>query len=207
MGGLDLTTEKYADLQPLGLGMKLRAHPLGIGIATVQLAKLESLNEKRRRYFEAVESALEEIPGLQPVKTYAGVVRGGLYAFPLVHRAAEQRGLSTAKLIQALRSEGLNASSSPYGLLHRLRIFAQGFDMFSGNRGPLCGDYEGYSEGDFPVTEEIFGRLIFLPVLSDPLPGAIDKVITILSQVARRAARGTLRPSRNPVRNRPIPPV
>ncbi len=41
LGGLDLVTEKYQDLQPLGLGMKFRAHPLGIGLAKIQLAKLD----------------------------------------------------------------------------------------------------------------------------------------------------------------------
>jgi dTDP-4-amino-4,6-dideoxygalactose transaminase len=192
MRGLDLATEKYADLQPLGLGMKFRAHPLGIGIATVQLTKLGALNERRRCYFESVESAVEQIPGLQAVKIYPGAVRGGLYAFPLVHRPDEHGGLTTVKFIEALRAEGLNASHSPYGLLHRLKIFARGFDVFSENRGPLCGDYRGYEEGDFPVTEEIFGRLVFLPVLSDPLPGAVDKVIGILRRVAQRAAGGEI---------------
>jgi len=192
MGGLDLATEKYADLQPLGLGMKFRAHPLGIGIATIQLAKLDRLNENRRRYFEAVEKSLGDVPGLQPLSTYAGVVRGGLYAFPLLHQPAEHQGTPTTRLIEALRSEGLNASQSPYGLLHRLKIFARGFDVFTESRGPLSGDYKGYAEGDFPVTEEVFGRLVFLPVLSDPFPGAVEKVISILSRVARRAARGEL---------------
>lgn len=46
MGGLDLITEKYAELQPLGLGMKFRAHPLGIGIASIQFEKLKDLNRR-----------------------------------------------------------------------------------------------------------------------------------------------------------------
>lgn len=48
MAGMDLQTASYQEHQPLGLGMKTRAHPLGIGIALVQLRKLAELNERRR---------------------------------------------------------------------------------------------------------------------------------------------------------------
>jgi len=193
IGGLDLYSEHYADLQPLGLGMKLRAHPLGIGIASVQLKKLDRLNQRRRAYVEAVEAGLREIPGLEPVSVHPKAERGGFYAFPVIHNPADHHGLETQRLIQILRERGLNVSASPYGLLHRLKIFAEGFDVFTRNRGPLCGDYPGYREGDFPVTEDIHRRLIFLPVLSHPVPGAVDKVLGILGEVAEEAAAGKLK--------------
>ncbi|HEY3128328.1 MAG TPA: DegT/DnrJ/EryC1/StrS family aminotransferase [Acidobacteriota bacterium] len=63
MGGLDLISEKFADLQPLGLGMKFRAHPLGIAIAKIQLRKLAALNARRRTYVEQVEESLHDCPG------------------------------------------------------------------------------------------------------------------------------------------------
>ena len=185
MGGLDLVTRKYTELQPLGLGMKFRAHPLGIGIANIQFDKLKALNERRKMYVEGVEKALETIPGLSPVKVYLKAERGGFYAFPVLHDPKVHNGLSTAQLIEAIRNEGLAASSSPYTLLHRLPLFANGFDMFTQNRGPLCGDYSGNHEGDFPKTEERFNNLVFLPILSDPVPGAVEKV----SDMLRRALR------------------
>ncbi|NOZ57598.1 MAG: DegT/DnrJ/EryC1/StrS family aminotransferase [Calditrichaeota bacterium] len=192
MGGLDLVTERYADLQPLGLGMKFRAHPLGIGIARVQLRKLPELNRRRAAYVEAVEEGLREMPGLEPVATYEGSERGGFYGFPTIHRPEEHHGLSTQRFIAALREAGLNAGPSPYGLLHRLKIFAEGFDVFTRGRGPLTGDYPGYKEGDFPVTEGVFERLVFLPILSDPVPGAVEKILGILRDVTGRAAKGEL---------------
>lgn len=186
IGGLDLYTERYADLQPLGLGMKLRAHPLGIGIASVQLRKLDELNRRRRQYVEAVEAGLREIPGFRPVEVYPKAERGGYYAFPVIYQP-DVLGVSRDQMIQRLQEAGLNVSVSPYGLLHRLKIFAEGFDVFTRNRGPLCGDYPGYREGDFPVTEDVHGRLIFLPMLSDPVPDAVDRILTMI----RRAALGT----------------
>jgi dTDP-4-amino-4,6-dideoxygalactose transaminase len=173
LGGVDLATEKYADLQPLGLGMKLRAHPLGIGIANVQLGKLNALNRQRKAYVEAIESALEDIPELNPVKVHPRAERGGYYAFPIIYEG----GSGTQALVGAMNDEGLNASLSPYGLLHGLKIFAEGFDLFTKGRGPLGRSYGGYSHGDFPVTEDVFKKLIFLPLLSDPVPGAVDIIV------------------------------
>ncbi len=186
LGGIDLLTEKYADLQPLGLGMKFRAHPLGMGIATVQFKKLPGLNLRRKSYVEYVEEQLKNIPGLSPLKVYQGAERGGYYAFPILYHPEEMKGIPTSTIIQLIQQEGLNASASPYGLLHGLKLFAKGFDIFTHERGPLSGDYQGYQEGDFPVTEAIFQRLIFLPVLSDPVPGAAEKVVAMLKRAVNR---------------------
>jgi perosamine synthetase len=189
MGGLDLVGQKYADFQPLGLGMKFRAHPLGIGIASVQFEKLNDLNQRRKAYVEAVETRIKELPGLKPVKVYDKVERGGYYAFPVIHEPELHRGLPTAQFLQMVQAEGLKCASSPYGLLHRLKLFAEGFDVFTRKRGPLCGDYRGYQEGDFPVAEGIHEHLIFLPMLSDPVPNAVDKVMAMLQRAVDRAMR------------------
>jgi dTDP-4-amino-4,6-dideoxygalactose transaminase len=187
MKGMDLVTEKYAKYQPLGTGMKFRAHPVGIGVARIQMRKLRELNARRAKYVEEVEAGLGKIPGVKPVKTYEGAVRGGFYGFPIVHVPEEQDGLSTKIFVDALRREGLPAHLSSYPLLHRLPIFAEGFDLYTRNRGPLCGDYPGYKEGDFPVTEEMLEHLIFLPVLSDPVPDAAERVLEAIRKVADNA--------------------
>ena len=187
MGGLDLMTEKYADLQPLGLGMKFRAHPLGIGIAHIQWKKLDQLNARRKAYVEAVEACLESIPGLKPIRVYPAAQRGGYYAFPVLHEPAHHGGLDTRLLLDRLREQGLHVSPSPYGLLHRMKLFAEGFDLFTRHRGPLGGDYPGYREGDLPVTEQAFQRLIFLPMLSDPVPDAVDRIVDMLKRGVQSA--------------------
>jgi perosamine synthetase len=193
MGGLDLVTEEYAALQPLGLGMKFRAHPLGIGIAHIQWKKLDQLNARRKAYVEAVEARLESVPGLKPVSVYPGAQRGGYYAFPVLHEPAAHSGLDTRLLLDKIREQGLHVSPSPYGLLHRLKIFAEGFDLFTRHRGPLGGDYPGYREGDFPITEEAFKRLLFLPTLSDPVPEAVDRIMDML----KRGIQSALEPQRS----------
>ena len=128
---------------------------------------------------------MADVPGIKPIKVYEGAERGGFYGFPMLH-VPEESGVSTAAFLAALQAEGLPAKGNPYPPLHRLPLLRDGFDIYTRNRGPLAGDYAGYKEGDLPATEEMVRRLIFLPVLSDPVPGAADKVIEAIRRGADR---------------------
>ena len=177
IAGVDLVTERYEKYQPLGIGMKFRSHPLGMALAKIQLEKLPELNRRRREYVEAIEEGLKEIPGLHPVKQYEGAERAGFYAFPIRHIPEETPGLSTQEVIERIRAQEIPVDGDPYGLLHRLPLYAEGFDLFTRNRGPLCEDYHGYKEGDLPVSEEMVRHLVFVPMCSDPVPGAVEFVL------------------------------
>ncbi|MBN2008388.1 DegT/DnrJ/EryC1/StrS family aminotransferase [candidate division KSB1 bacterium] len=147
---------------------------------------MAALNERRHDYVEKVEEKLKKNPGLTPVHVYPRAKRGGYNAFPVIHKPEYHHGLDTQQ--QAIRQEGLSASSSPYSLLHRLPLFAQGFDMVKENREPLFGDCQCYQEGDFLNSEKIFKQLLFLPMLSDPVPDAAEKIQVMLQRPIDRVA-------------------
>ena len=186
IAGIDLVGAKYEEHQPLGLGMKFRAHPLGIGIAGVQLKRLPELNRRRGAYIEAVEAGLANIPGLRPVKVHDGAQRGGYYGFPIIHDPEAMGGVAAADFVEAINAKGLSASLKPYPNLHDLPLFAKGFDIFTRNRGPLCAGegYTGYKPGDFPKAEWSAEHTIFLPRLSDPIPEAAEIVLGVLREAA-----------------------
>ena len=102
--------------QPLGTGIKFRAHPLGIGVASVQLDRLDELNERRGDYIEEVEAGLTDIPCLRPVPTYAGVQRGGYYGFPTHYLPDELGGLPCQTFREALRAAGVKAGGGALAL-------------------------------------------------------------------------------------------
>jgi dTDP-4-amino-4,6-dideoxygalactose transaminase len=165
--------------------MKFRAHPLAIGIAQVQLKKLPDLNRRRKKFVEAVEAGLSEIPYLEPIPTAPGSERGGFYGFPVRLVSEALDGITVREFSEACKREGLDANPCPYGLLHYLPYFAEGFDLFTGNRGPLCGDYPGYKPGDLPATEAMHKQLLFLPILSDPVDGAVGYFLEALKKAGK----------------------
>jgi dTDP-4-amino-4,6-dideoxygalactose transaminase len=191
IAGIDLVGARYEELQPLGLGMKFRAHPLGIGIAAVQLRKLPELNRRRRAYFEEVEEGLAGIPGLRPLKVYEKAERAGFYGFPVIHEPDKMGGMSTDDFVKAVNEKGIKVNRTAYPNLHDLPLFIKGFDIFTRNRGPLCASegYKGYRQGDFPKAELAKDRTIYLPVLSDPVPEAAGIVLSVLHDAA--AGRAT----------------
>jgi dTDP-4-amino-4,6-dideoxygalactose transaminase len=184
--GVDLVGARYEELQPLGLGMKFRAHPLGIGIALVQLHRLPELNRRRAAYVAEVEAGLAGIPGLRPIKVYEGAQRAGFYGFPVIHEPEKMGGMSTDDFVNGANEKGIKVNRTAYPNLHDLPLFRKGFDIFLHNRGPLCASegYTGYKPGDFPKAELAKARTIYLPVLSDPIPEAGAIVLDVLRQVA-----------------------
>lgn len=186
--GLDLGTEKYERLQPYGTGNKFRAHPIAIGIASIQLRKLEKLNAGRKGWVESIEKGIFDISCLKPVKQYDGVERGGYYGFP-VHFLPQNSSVTCSEFIEALNEEGVGAHACGYPLLHTLSYFADGFDLFGANRGPLIENYHGYKPGDFPVTEKAVSNLIFMPLLTDPIDGASDWILDRIHKVAENVCK------------------
>lgn len=204
----------YKHLPPMGLGVKYRAHPLAIGIASVQMEKLDALNAKRRAYIQEVSDGLESIPGVSPVERYAGTEPAGFFGFPVHYNQAELSGFPAPAFADALRKEGVLANNNPYPLLvgdgvpifsgslptndnpypllHNLPLFTEGLDIYTEGRGSLCtpemgGDYRGTAAGDLPVSEKACSRLVFLPVLADPIPDAAAGVLAAIRKVALHA--------------------
>ncbi len=202
---------RYPHLPPMGLGIKFRAHPLAIGIASVQLKKLDELNANRRAYIQEISDGLQEIPGVSAVETYEGTESAGFYGLPIRYHAEEMNGLPAPAFAEGLQKEGVLANNNPYPLLvgdgrplfsgsfptnsnpcpllHTLPVFRHGFDMYMHNRCHLCTvnigeQFKTYAAGDLPITERACSQLIFLPLLTKPVAGATSGILHAIRKVS-----------------------
>lgn len=168
-----LTGPEHSWLQPFGLGMKLRPHPLGIALAGARLDGVDGTNRRLRAWAAALEAGLEGLAALRPVAVPEGGERGGFHGgLPLVHEPAADGDRTTADLLAALGAAGLPASPCPYPLLHLTPLFSRGYDLFGRGRGPLGEGYSPYRAGDLPRTEAVHPRLVFVPLPAEPGPEA-----------------------------------
>lgn len=186
----DLVTDRYRRLAPPGIGYKFRAHPLAMGIAKVQLSRLEELNRKRAANFAYLDRELGRLKGIETLSVYPKAKRGGFYGYRLIYHEEELR-VPIEKFMEALKSEGVDVGPCRYMINHLLPLY-QGFN-FHGKGCPYnCPHMEEYrpqGEGSLPVTEDVYRRLLALPVFTEPPEGMLEQYVEAYHKVVKNADR------------------
>jgi perosamine synthetase len=188
----ELTLPEYRPLGSAGLGFKLRPHAVAMALAKVQLERLPRLLESRRALVAKLDQALARLPGLAPLKVYPKARRGGFYGnYWAIYKPEDLGGLPRDRFLEAFRAEATAGTarawigSGGYPLCHLMPAYRDGFDVFCYGRGPLGEGYQGYREGDLPVTERAWQHTISLPIWNDPAPGAVEEYIAALEKLVR----------------------
>ena len=171
---------------PLMLGLKFRLHAWSAAVGLAMMDSLDERNAKKLAYRDKIYDGMGGLPGLHPIKNYPQSCPAGFYGgFPFIYNPEELNGLDVNSFDAALSAEGVITLWRAYPLTHRMKLFAEGFDLYGSGRGPLSGDYPGYPEGSLPVTEEVHPRIVGMPVFIDPPPGYADMVIYAINKVVR----------------------
>jgi dTDP-4-amino-4,6-dideoxygalactose transaminase len=172
----------YRQMAPTNSGLKFRPHPWAMAAALIMLESLDERNARRRQYRNKIYDALSGSPGIEPLCDHPKATPAGFYGgMHFIYRPADFGGLPVGPFVKALQAEGVPIYRN-YELTHRLRIFAEGFDLY-GRAGPLTGDYPGYRQGSLPVTENIHSRIIGMPTFIRETPRYSDQVIAALKKV------------------------
>ena len=194
-----LVTDRYQDLHNIGLGIKYRPHPLGMAMARVQLRRLPELNEKRRAWFERLDGALGELPGIAPQRVYPQAQRGGLllYSGKIL---PQELGVPLETFRTALAAEGvpMTPGITPfgYGKMHTEPVFTDfPFEDLGGPWGtPGTDPRRPQPRGSLPVTEALADQIFWLTTPVDPDPvwveqlgQAFRKVVEAAPHLAARA--------------------
>lgn len=127
------------------LGMNYRMNEVEAAIGLVQLERVESFIQARKRNYYGLRKRLEGIEGIRLLADQSGLSTSSYYCMNVVLTA----GISRQVVTEELARRGI------------------GYSIHYPKAVPLTSYYRekyGYEKGDFPVSEELAERSISLPV-------------------------------------------
>ena len=94
-----------------GMGLNLRMTEFQGALLMSQMERLEDFGRRRDENAKYLASMLKDIPGIVPVKNYAGCTRSAWHLFMFRYNKQGFSGLDRAKFLKALAAEGIPCSS------------------------------------------------------------------------------------------------
>ena len=158
-----------------GMGLKYRAHPLAVAMATEQFSHLTRWLKRKREVAKYMDRKFKNIPGIQ-IPLRDSFKKPSWYAYILQYKGEQLSNLPIEKFFTALKAEGLEALDRPESTqpLNLLPLFQTPGELFPGYKGKFS-----YKKGQFPVAEHFFEKALKLPVWID------NKAEKIIDQYAK----------------------
>lgn len=163
-----------------GLGLKYRAHPLGVAMAAVYLDRLPGWLTAKRDHVDRLLAAMGPVAAITPLFPRAPAVRCSYYALPLVvHRPpAEVRRLVAH--VQAAGFPELTGAGT-FGSLSR-------WDLFRDPRSPVARNPGLCLRRPTPVAEHLQSAVIRVPVPVAEDAATVDRFQALGTRLAQAAA-------------------
>ncbi|MBI3209016.1 MAG: DegT/DnrJ/EryC1/StrS family aminotransferase [Candidatus Solibacter usitatus] len=95
----------------VGNGLNLRMTEFQAALLMAQMTRLEKQSQQRESNAAYLTKMFNEIPGIVPALLYPGCTRNAWHLYMFRYKAAEFDGLSRAQFLNALKAEGIGASS------------------------------------------------------------------------------------------------
>jgi dTDP-4-amino-4,6-dideoxygalactose transaminase len=186
----EVSLEPYRRYVETGLGYKYRMHPLGAAIANERLKILDQQNAVRRENMRWFSERISEIPGIAPPTTRTYCTRGGWYGYKPMYRADELDNLPIDLYVETLRAEGVPVKKPGSKPLHLLPLFQD----YSENLRCLGSHFRNinpakpisYRQGDFPIAEHCYERLLSLPVFAEPAKPLLEIFARAMEKISRQ---------------------
>lgn len=166
------------------IGYNFRMGEIEAAIASVQLDKLAGRIESRQRAAAQLDEGLRALPGLKtPFVAPEGTHVYYVYGLTI---DVDQLGVTRARLLDALKAEGIPSLMTGYQALHLLPIFVNRIAYGTGGFPFTLAERElRYGPGTCPVVEDLHGRR-FIGInlcMNDFSPNDIDQVIAAFHKV------------------------
>jgi len=168
------------------LGYNFRMGEIEAAIASVQLTKLASRVESRQRIAAELNAGLSTLPGIKVPKVTEGATHV-YYVYGLTLDIAEL-GVNRARIVEALRAEGVPSLMAGYQNLHLLPLFrhkiaygTKGFPWTS----PYCTSDVQYGPGVCPIAEKLHNETFLgINICMNELPPAdVELVVAAFQKV------------------------
>ena len=150
-------------LQHTYLGYNYRLDEMSAALGIVQMSRLEELLIKRQRVASWYEQRLAEIPGVESLQIDSHTTRMSWFVYVVRFEPHIDREI----VASALKEQGVPAR--PYFLPIHLQ--------------PYMVSRFGYTDGDFPVTEDLGRRGLALPFSGVMTETQVDQVCRILQDI------------------------
>lgn len=182
-----------------GFGMKHRMAPLSAAVARVQFRHMNERNARRNANIEYLSRRLEKL-GINTFLPPADVER--MYFLFIVQNDESRTGLTTDRLVAALRAEGCEVVRPKYPLLHQQPVFTEGrFIEIARLQSFPRESLPTYRPDELPRTTAANATLIQLPSfpsadrpLLDQYAKAFEKVLAAAPDIARSPGIGPIGP-------------
>jgi perosamine synthetase len=160
-----------------GLGLKYRAHPLGVAMAEVYLRRLDGWLARRRRNASILSAAIAGYPGLGELTPSSPDRTATFHAFVFTVDP-EQCGFDRDLLLSTLNATGCEAFRPAAGTpLHELPAFIE-------PRSPVTTYRAPFMRCDLPISEWISHNAIRIAVPSDDRPESMAATTDAASALA-----------------------
>jgi dTDP-4-amino-4,6-dideoxygalactose transaminase len=171
MKGVD-KANAYTKYAGSGLGLKLRMHPMAAALARCQMKGLDERNAAGAAQVRRLNDALVQLPGLYEQSSGRKDVKRLHYSWNMLFIDEKEAGMNRAKVIAALKAEGVNASALHYTLQHELAVYAE--DEWWHHKPELP---------ELPGSKQANDTSIALPYFTKEVPEMVDQYIKAFEKV------------------------
>jgi len=165
----DSPYKKYAGS---GLGIKLRMHPMAAALTLCQLDGLEARNAAGAAQIRTLNDALTQLPGLYEQSAGRKDVQRLHYAWNMMFIDEKEAGVSRAKVVEALKAEGVKADAHHYTLQHKLPVYSE--DAWWHHKPVIP---------ELPGSEQANETAIALPYFTREVPELVEQYIKAFEKV------------------------
>ncbi len=141
-----------------GLGLKYRAHPLGIAFALGHIPKLKKWIKNKQYNANRIRKILSQTSDISPLYPEFNDRTSSYYTFPMIIDK-EITGFSREQLVDAMHAEGFSDIDIP-----RSTSPLHNFAAFKEPLSPVTKYHNSCVSGRYPVAEKISSQIVKMSV-------------------------------------------